>query len=750
MRAALIAAAELLVLGAWIMLFGGQPLWLGLILLVALNLIAFRVMRGRRRPRVNGTLAVPPATGDTAGAPLTPPAQLRAATAARVRFLARGELGMGGPVDGDYLLPGGLAVIGGCAEDAVLGPDGRWFIAASPRSRYTDSCDYVLDAERRLLWRLPDWRQVGWRQNDPWVAPVGGGEPRPLRDVLESESQLPMDYVACADVWLPRDVFERCQPPSLDTGPGTAPPLALRKAMPPSLAALDDPLTFLQDKRYQLWMDGRDSGLLVQGGDDLCWRDDGSALAVRAIAPTGYRCSWRLWTKAEGWRELVPWNVRPDEPVVVPGDPQSLDGSFLRIAGYLTEHGRRGWPDSWVGIGAGQPASALYRGGGVHSDVTVVDGFEPSLALRVRTEPQRTPRICMTLDGKSRWLESGRVRIVPIVASDDGRQVRYRYEGPGWSIEDALLEHRVSPDGHWWTAIAAAVEPALPRRLLALDTRTGKVHALDLPYPLLSLDSITDGELQATVLLGWHAGKASPGPLSSFESLPTVPAQDIPFVLARASREGYFRLRAQRIALLAAGPALLPDWHVPTGPIAANAAVELLLPAPHGNDAAWLFGVDTSWRDGRLDPRLPRSGYLRTRGGLAMEDIAPSLLWTADGRYLLFTQWRRRDDHRELAEDEWVLHVFDNQARELFRLPRAPGCLPQLEGIHHGSLRMKVYERPWIEPGERPRRVDLAWAQMLETGLRVPLHEAQGLYFRKGAVKDAARWAAMAFPAQVP
>jgi hypothetical protein len=810
-RAAVIAIAELLALAAWVMLFAGLPLWLGLSLLILIDLMAFAVVRlGWSRPvrslelgMVWACLGLAFATGGSVGggmqgtflgllagvacvvaqmlysswlgigerprhrlpirrgpvaAPvivmagdlsiaLTPPEQLRDETASKVRFLLRGERGMGGPVDGDYILPGGLVLTGGCADDGVLSPDGRWFVVGTTGSRDADGCNYLLDGERRLLWRLPAWRQFGWQDSLLWIVPDDGGLPRPLHDVLDEDPQAPMDFLACGDLWFPRDYLERHRTPSLAPGPASAPAVALHRSLPASLSALADPPSFLEGHRYRLLLDGQDSGFMVQCQEDLCWREDGEALAILATAPKGYDRSWHVWTRGHGWRDVEPWIALPDDPRLQMGQPQSLTTDTLRVAGRLTEHGRRGWPDSWDTVPAdGHEAGAFYRGGNVYSEVQVPDGLEPSMALRVRTDPGRSFDICRSLDTSAHWLECGDVRIVPVGLAPDGRQGRYRYEGPGWSIEHALLEHRVSPDRRWWTTIAAADAPGLPCRLFALDTNGPRLHALDMPWPLLSLDSIADGELQATVLRGWLAGTNEPDPLHRCDVALAGPEQAVSFVRDHASREGRFWLRMQRIALLPPGPKLLPDWHVPQAPLAANAAVELLLPAPRGDDAAWLFGVDTSWRDGRLDPRLPRAGYLRTRSGLAMADVSPSLLWSEDGRYLAFAQWRRRGMHGERDGEQWLLHLFDARERELFRHPQPPGCMPQLTGMRNGQLQLRIYDREWIERGERSRKTSMPLAGLLDPALRVPLHEGSGLWFPDAMPGHAQRWVAMGFP----
>ncbi|WP_266156886.1 hypothetical protein [Dyella silvatica] len=676
---------------------------------------------------------------------LISPGQAHAESGKRVSFVPRGEIGMGGPVYGDYQLPGGLFVLGSY-ENGALSKDGRWFVASNHYSG--NDCGFVLDCERRLLWQLRTWQQLGWQDNQLWMAPIQGGQPRRLQEVLEHDPQTPMDYLAIADLWLPRSFIETLPPVLLEPQrPAGAPPLSLHKRMPESLAALQDPLKPLNSTRYHLWLDNQDSGLLVLGEKDLCWRPDGNALAVRAISANSYDWTYHLWSEGRGWAEVRPWVAYLDEPTLVLGVPQSLSADTLRVEGMLMEHSRRGWPDSWKAVSGKLQAGEFYRGGGLHGKATIPGELTASMALRTREQPLRSFHVCLSLSSAERWLEYAGVRIVPTASSSDGQQGRYRYEGPGWTIDEALLEHRVSPDGRWWTTIAAAAAPALPQRLLALDTQHGRLHTLELPWPLLSLDSIADNELQAATLRGWVSEKkAEPDALRRCDVALSDPAQAVPFINTQAARGGLFWIHMQRIAIAPSGIEMLPDWRVPRGPVAANGAVDLLLPAPQGSDAAWLFGVDTSWHDGRLDPRTVRSGFLRTRSGLAMRDITPSLLWSEDGRYLLFLQWRNRWVYRSLKQDEWWLHAFDTHEHLLHRHPKPILQLPQLTEFRRGVIKLGLYRRDWIEPRDRPRPTKLPFAEIIAPGQRVALQEHQGLWLEKVELNHAKYWAAMAFP----
>lgn len=739
--------------------FAHAILWslmIGLGLLVGVCLLL--ILIGRRANK-NGSATPTDQASATASAPATTaantddaaalghlisPEQACARSSKRVSFIMRGEIGMGGPVYGDYQLPGGLIVLGSY-ENGTLSKDGRWFVASSHYSG--NNCGFVVDCEQRLLWQLRTWKQTGWEGNQLWIEPIEGGQVRRLQDVLEQYPQKPMNYLAIADLWLPRDFVEKLPPAALEPKrPATAPMLALHKRMPERLAALDDPLKPLNASNYHLWLDNQDTGLLLQSPENLCWRSDGHALAVRAISAEKFDWSYHLWTKDHGWRELEPWIPCPDEPTLVLGLPQSLTADTLRVAGYLTEHSRHGWPDSWTAISSKAHAGEFYRGGGLHSEAIIPDSLSPSMMLRTRRQALRSFHVCLSLDSAEHWLECGDVCIVPTATSADGQQRRYRYQGPTWAIEQALLEHRQSADGRWWTTIAAAEAPALPQRLLALDTHQARLHALDLPWPVLSLDSIADGQLQAATLRGWVSGKPEPNALRRCDVAWSDVAQAVPFIRTQAARGGKFWIHMQRIALTHSGIAPLPDWRTPSGPVAANGAVDLLVPAPPGNDAAWLFGVDTSWHDGRIDTRLPRSGFLRTRSGLAMREITPSFLWSEDGRYLLFLQWRNRWAYTSLQNDEWLLHAFDTREHQLYRHPKRIMQLPQLKSIRHDVITIELYENNWIEAKDRPRQQKMPLTELLDPRQLVPLKQHQGLWLAQVELNHAKYWTATVFP----
>jgi hypothetical protein len=119
---------------------------------------------------------------------------------------------------------------------------------------------------------------------------------------------------------------------------------------------------------------------------------------------------------------------------------------------------------------------------------------------------------------------------------------------------------------------------------------------------------------------------------------------------------------------------------------AANADGAFMLASPDGRDRAWGFGFTT--RHSHDTPAAPRmSGYVLTGSGIGIPDIAPTMMWSNDSRYLALVrhvdQFHPDNNGRH---DQWWLLLLDRQEKTLRRYDESLGSLPRFlafdENLH--------------------------------------------------------------------
>ncbi|WP_266170019.1 hypothetical protein [Dyella subtropica] len=217
-------------------------------------------------------------------------------------YLVNGEIRFGPPT-GDFLLSGGLVVIGWAGASYAESPDGRWFLASRPEN-HPGCCDYLHDHLERRLYALPSWHVRGWSAEGPWLSQGREGVSYPLHQVATPEQT--DDYLPLRDLWLPRRFVESLPLSRQTAHPPAGPHIAtLDMRLPDAFAALFDPLESLHRPQFRLAVNGADSGLLVYGLHDA-WDAAGQTLRVHAwqvdAAPTSI-AAWH-WTRLTGWQSI--------------------------------------------------------------------------------------------------------------------------------------------------------------------------------------------------------------------------------------------------------------------------------------------------------------------------------------------------------------------------------------------------------------------------------------------------------------
>ena len=228
-----------------------------------------------------------------------------------IRICGGGEIAMGGPVENDYLLPDGV-LLQGLGSSACFSSDGRYFAAPIPsRQRWALA---ILDRHERRLYQS-DF--AGFWEIDSFTPETIRGRRSPLTANEPAEVSLQKlldeatatDLVAVQDLWLMPNSLQRISNTTeltLPEPPAGPHRLTARRFMPASLRQLKSPLRVLNFPLYELQVDGRSSGLLIEEGTSVTWQPDGLALQCRAsvfvpdtgdLTPGNY-----VWTPADGWQ----------------------------------------------------------------------------------------------------------------------------------------------------------------------------------------------------------------------------------------------------------------------------------------------------------------------------------------------------------------------------------------------------------------------------------------------------------------
>ncbi|WP_409259065.1 hypothetical protein [Pseudomonas saponiphila] len=662
-----------------------------------------------------------------------------------IRVFNHGEIAMGGPTYCDYLFPDGV-LLQGLGSSARFSSDGRYFAAPLPSRQQWGLA--ILDRSLRRLYRCDHGE---FWELDAFAADHLRGRHSPLVDngsrhaslatLLESAEAI--DLLAVADLWLEpgawvdnlaRQSFEELSPDGRHR-------LQARMALPTCLRDLPQPLEPLRAPPYQLSLDGQPSGLLISADSPRCWSRDSRSLAcsAREEQQADQPSTW-LWQADRGWRRLPqPWIASPSEPSFYPGALLELDSRYLRHAAYLDcaeiDRGRYG-----------------YRLHSIHSDTETGVGHDPEGCLQVAPLPLVQTRLCQPLDSgggrgdsqiESQPLLDGQRALFSWLADDAQGVGAYACRIGDWQLPGRWrLDHRVSDCRRYLALLPFTQLPQVSDRAVVADLQQQRL--LHSP-PLLAarLLDLRHGQLSLTVIVGRLDLDLPSSPLQRFNRPAPAPDQAAGFCADQDDSQ----LCYQRQHLQITEQQLLPlaDWRLVDRPQAAVAEGDFIQPAPDGRDAAWLFGSETEYADSWLRETSPRlGGHLLTASGCALTDLAPSLIWSADGRYLALTRLRLdvEDGYRA-----WQLLLLDVHQRSLRIAPQWLRHRPLLQRFDHQELELRLYERDWqaADDDDPGRSLRLPLAELLDLPAQA-LEPHQGLWLLAADAHLAGAWQALPRP----
>ena len=664
-----------------------------------------------------------------------------------IRVFNLGEIAMGGPTYCDYLFPNGV-LLEGLGSSALFSSDGRYFAAPVP-SRNTWGLA-ILDRAQRRLYRCLDTEHF-W-ELDEFTDQALTGRCSPLMENASRQTRLEdllqaaeaVDLVAVADLWLePGDWQASLALDSFERLPAMGPHrLEAHLQLPASLREQPQPAACLRDPEYRLSLDGEATPLLIRADSPVVWSATGDALVCLARsqadeeAPSPY---W-LWQAGRGWRALAhPWVAAEGEPSFYWSAPLQLDEHWLWVESYLD------YPKPDLGrFGYGLQS--------IHSDTETQVGHDPQGRMQVAELHLTRTRLAMPLTSSGErgaaavesapLLDGRRARLAWLRDNDAGLGA-YACSLGDWRLAgEWLLDHRVSDCGRYIALVPFAQAPAVPGQVVVVDVLEQRL----LHGPAMLVARLLDfraGRLSLAVVQGRLQRDAPGGPLQRFDQSAPEAALAAAFCAYREDSRLYFE--SCDLLVEPTGLLRLPAWRLVTQPQVADADGDFIQPAPLGGDAAWLFGSDTEYADSWLRERTPRlGGHLLTASGCALGNLAPSMIWSANGRYLALTRLcTEMDDARE-GRMAWQLLLLDVQERSLRLSPRWLRSRPLFERFDADGLRVRLFARDWESPDE----FDPGAIQHLDTSelLALPAEPllAQGeLWLAETEQDNAAAWLAL-------
>ncbi|WP_372241322.1 hypothetical protein [Pseudomonas sp. SJZ074] len=666
-----------------------------------------------------------------------------------IRTFNHGEIAMGGPTYCDYLFPDGV-LLQGLGSSAVFSSDGRYFAAPVPSRQAWGLV--VLDRQQRRVYRCDNsefWEldTLDLDRLSGRYSPLVDNSVRQTRidELLQAASA--NDLLPVADLWLepgsyPDNIactFERRSADGQQCLVGDI-------VLPAAFRDLPQPLEPLRSPRYAISVNGQPSALLMAADTALVWSTDQRALVCQAQEQTGHPSGDRywLWQVDQGWRALPsPWVKREAEPSFYWHDVSSLDEHHVHIESYLD------YPRPSLGRYG-------YRLDSIHSDTEIQAGHDAQGRVQVAEFQLTRMSIAMPRDGQGRRGESfiatqpmlGGICAHLIWLCDNNEGLgAYRCQIGDWQLPGRwLLDHRVSDCGRYLALLPFADSMTVATHAAVVDVKARCVlegpsmwvaRLLDFRAGLLSLAAIAgrlDQDLNGNALQRFNVPAPKVGGDPSF------------FHPDEQSRLFYttVELRVTESQLYRVAP-----WRLVDRPQAAIAEGDFIQPSSTHRDAAWLFGSETEYADSWVRANAPRlGGHLLTASGCALSDLAPSMIWSPDGRYLALT--RMATDVTELCGSYrgWLLLLLDVQAHTLRVHPQWLGNRPLFEGFDEQHVHLRCFERDWeAEDDEDPgslRSLPLALLLQLP-GEQLVCQD--GFWLQASHVHLASYWQALALPA---
>lgn len=729
-------------LGSWVSGWWGIPLAVLLLFVGLASAATYEKRLGLATPPLKPEAVssdLPPGASAWAGEDLLTP------EGEPVRTFDWGELCMGGPTYGTYLFPDGV-LLSGLGSSVRFSSSGRYF--ASPLPGRDGWGLLILDRQTRTVYRHAQLGEF-WEIDDFTDEALSGrcsplvdnqGYRVALTELIDPATAVQLE--ATGDLWLEpgwtnTDIPEQRSFPA----PAGGHRLIGKRYFPESLRALSEPTLPLRYPGYRLQMDGELSELLIDHSEPVIWRADGQALVCRVTSldsATRWPCVYWLWQAGQGWHALpTPWLSAEDEPTLFWEEAIALTAQAMIVQGTV-DHA---YPDH-LGFG--------YCLHSTPSDVDAAIGHNAQGRLQVGEYRRSRVQLSLPLDASAArgaasvmsepLADGSRATFTWLHDNASGRLGAYACRIGDWQLEgEWLLDHRVSDCGRYLALVAFADAPAVPGQVCVAYTQRRTVLRLDRALLFARLVDFRAGDLSLLHILGRLSEGEQGTPLRRYDQAAPAAERAARFVERAEGSRLYYESLSLRVSEHGIQP--LPRWRLVEQPQVANADGDFVLPAPTGRDAAWLFGAQSEYCDSYLREGFPRQGgCLLTASGLALADLGPAMIWSADGRYLAVTRFIDRMSVSQQADtDQWHLLLLDTHERTWRETGIHIGCMPLFEGFDAEGIEVRTFTYDWENEEDAGvlRRIALADLLVL---CATPLEARGALWLPPQELSRAGQW----------
>nr|BFE93570.1 hypothetical protein GCM10020185_41060 [Pseudomonas brassicacearum subsp. brassicacearum] len=421
----------------------------------------------------------------------------------------------------------------------------------------------------------------------------------------------------------------------------------------------------------------------------------------------------------------------------------SLDAHHVHIGAYL----------DYPRPGSGRYG---YRLDSIHSDTETQAGHDAQGRVNVAEFTLTRTAIVMPLDSRGLRGDSY-IETQPMLGGAcaqliwlcDNREGLggYRSQIGDWHLPGSwLLDHRISDCGRYLALLPFADSTTVATHAVIADVRDRRL----LEGPAMWVERILDfrdGRLSLAVVAGRLDHDLDSSALQRF-NIPAPPIGSDPSFFHPNEQS---RLFYNTVDLQVTDSQLhrVAPWRLVDCPQVANADGDFIQPAPDHQDAAWLFGSETEYADSWVRAQTPRlGGHLLTASGCALVDLAPSMIWSTDSRYLALTCMATDVTEQCGSYRGWQLLLLDVQEHTLRVHPQWLGNRPLFESFDAGQLHVRCFERDWeAQDDDDPGSVQSFSLHLL---LQLPTEQLvcqDGFWFRTSQIHLASAWRALALPA---
>lgn len=663
-----------------------------------------------------------------------------------IRVFNYSEIAMGGPVLCDYLFPDGV-LLQSLGSSARFSNDGRYFAAPLPSRQAWGLV--ILDRQLRQLYQCSC--DAFW-ELDAFNDGTLSGRYSPLVDNGAREISLEhllttaekVSLVPIADLWLEPGHWQKNL--ELETLRHTSPDgkqrLDASLALPTHLRELPQPCDPLRTPEYRVNINGEPTSLLITADTAIIWNPDGRSFACRARmnAEPPQALDYWLWHLDRGWQTLpCPWIPADSEPSMGWSEPLALDDHHLRLSSYFDypqpDRGRYG-----------------YNLHSIHSDCESQVGHDSNGRIQVAERQLTRVQLAVPLAGDG---QRGATMVESAPLNGKTRaQFSWQQDNPqglggytcrigDWALPGVwLLDHRVSDTGRYIALIPFTLPPATAGLVVVADAQERQL--MNSP-PLLAarLLDFRGTRLSVAVIRGRLNQDRQSSPLQRFDQSPPEAHDAAEFCQYRQDSRLYYE--GCELNVSQQGLTALPDWRLVQHPQSAIADGNFIQPAPMDKDAAWLFGCETEYADSWLRVQSPRlGGHLLTASGIAISDLAPSMIWSEDARYLALTRLHTDVDDDHGGRMAWQILLLDIQERTLRHSPQWLRNRPQFESFNTGVLKVRVFLRDWEAEDESDRgSINVITLNDLLAFPAEDLCPSAGLWLAKDQLGNAQAWQAL-------